>query len=70
MLPIITRAVAEWLTHWRGSLKVWDSIPGCATKIVRFKNLAINIGDCVSLIAQIPCKIMVPYISGESSPSM
>ena len=39
----IQKAVAEW----PGSQKVRGSIPA-ATKIVRYKNLAFNIGQCVS----------------------
>ena len=35
------------VTRWPGSQKVWGSIPA-ATKIVRCKNLAFNIGECVS----------------------
>ena len=35
------------VTRWPGSQKVWGSIPA-ATKIVRCKNLAFNIGVCVS----------------------
>ena len=42
------------VTRWPGSQKFWGSIPGNATKFVRCKNLAFNIGDCVSLVAQIP----------------
>ena len=35
------------VTRRLGSQKVWGSIPA-ATKIVRGKNLAFNIGECVS----------------------
>ena len=35
------------VTRWPGSQNVWGSIPA-ATKIVRCKNLAFNIGECVS----------------------
>ena len=35
------------VTRWPGSQKVLGSIPA-ATKIVRYKNLAFNIGECVS----------------------
>ena len=35
------------VTLWSGSQKVWGSIMA-ATKIVRFKKLAFNIGECVS----------------------
>ena len=31
-----------------GSQEVGGSIPGCATKFVRCKNLAFNFGECVS----------------------
>ena len=36
------------VTRWPGSQEVGSSIPGCATKFVRCKNLAFNIGECVS----------------------
>ena len=36
------------VTRWPGSQEVGGSIPGCATKFVRCKNLAFNIGECVS----------------------
>ena len=36
------------VTSWPGSQEVGGSIPGCATKFVRCKNLAFNIGECVS----------------------
>ena len=36
------------VTRWPGSQEVGGSIPGCATKVVRCKNLAFNIGECVS----------------------
>ena len=36
------------VTRWPGSQEVAGSIPGCATKFVRCKNLAFNIGECVS----------------------
>ena len=35
------------VTRWPGSPEVGGSIPA-ATKIVRCKNLAFNIGECVS----------------------
>ena len=35
------------VTRWPGSQEVGGSIPA-ATKIVRCKNLAFNIGECVS----------------------
>ena len=40
------------------TVKVWGSIPA-ATKIVRYKNLALNIGECVS-VARIPRKAVGP----------
>ena len=36
------------VTRWPGSQEVGGSIPGCATKFVRCKNLAFNFGECVS----------------------
>ena len=36
------------VTRWPGSQEVGGSIPGCATKFVRCKNLAFNVGECVS----------------------
>ena len=36
------------VTRCSGSQEVGGSIPGCATKFVRCKNLAFNIGECVS----------------------
>ena len=42
-----TESRGRVVTHWPGSQKVWGSIPA-ATKIVRCKNLAFNIGECVS----------------------
>ena len=44
---IVTESRGRVVTRLPGSQKVWGSIPG-ATKIVRFKNLAFNIGECVS----------------------
>ena len=41
----LERAVAEW--PWPGSQEVGGSIPA-VTKIVSCKNLAFNIGECVS----------------------
>ena len=35
------------VSRWPGSQKVWGLFPA-ATKIVRCKNLAFNIGQCVS----------------------
>ena len=52
--------MAEWLTRWHGSPTAWGSISGCATKIVRCKNLAIKIKDCVSLVVCIPRKAIGP----------
>ena len=52
ILPTSTLHVAESrgrvVTRWPGSQEVGGSIPGCATKFVRCKNLAFNIGECVS----------------------
>ena len=45
---IITESRGRVVTRWPGSQEVGDSIPGCATKFVRCKNLAFNIGQCVS----------------------
>ena len=42
-----TESRGRVVTRWPGSQKVWGSIP-VATKIVRCKNLAFNIGECVS----------------------
>ena len=36
------------VTRWPGSQEVGGSFPGCATKFVICKNLAFNIGECVS----------------------
>ena len=36
------------VTRWPGSQEVGGSIPA-ATEIVRCKNLALNIGECVSM---------------------
>ena len=43
-----TESRGRVVTHWPGSQEVGGSIPGCATKFVRCKNLAFNIGECVS----------------------
>ena len=56
------------VTHWPGSQEVGGSIPA-ATKIVRCKNLAFNIGVCLPWLGY-HVKPLVPCISEESSPSM
>ena len=38
------------------------------TKIVRCKSLAFNIGDCVSLMAQIPLTAVSPMYIGKAIP--
>ena len=43
-----TESRGRVVTRWPGSQEVGGSIPGCATKFVRCKNLAFNIGECVS----------------------
>ena len=45
---ILTESRGRVVTRWPGSQEVGGSIPGCATKFVRCKNLAFNIGECVS----------------------
>ena len=57
------------VTRWPGSQEVGGSIPGCATKFVRCKNLAFNIGECLPWLGY-HVKLLVPCISGESSLSM
>ena len=48
-LPYLTtESRGRVVTRWPGSQEVGGSIPGCATKFVRCKNLAFNIGECVS----------------------
>ena len=54
------------VTLWPGSQEVGGSIPA-ATKIVRCKNLAFNIGECVS-VARIPCKAVGPMYIGSVIP--
>ena len=56
--------MTEWLACRSGSAKVWGSMSGCATKIVRCKNLAFNIGECVSQWLGYHVKLLVPCISG------
>ena len=46
--PTIPQPLPSTSTRWPGSQEVRGSIPGCATKFVRCKNLAFNIGECVS----------------------
>ena len=48
--------------------EAWASNPGCATKVERCKNLAFNIGDCVPLMAQIPCKAVGPMYIRRTIP--
>ena len=55
-------------TRRPGSAKVFGSNPGCATKIVRHKNLAVNIGDCGSRVARVPCKAVGPMYIGRAIP--
>ena len=43
----ISESRGRVVTRWPGSQEVGGSIPA-ATKIVRCKNLAFNIGECVS----------------------
>ena len=43
-----TESRGRVVTRWPGSQAVGGSIPCCATKFVRCKNLAFNIGECVS----------------------
>ena len=45
---ITTESRGRVVTRWPGSQEVGGLIPGCATKFVRCKNLAFNIGECVS----------------------
>ena len=45
---VLTESRGRVVTRWPGSQEVGGSIPGCATKFVRCKNLAFNIGECVS----------------------
>ena len=47
-LYYISESRGRVVTRWPGSQEVGGSIPGCATKFVRCKNLAFNIGECVS----------------------
>ena len=47
IITIITESRGRVVTRWPGSEEVGGSIPA-ATKIVRCKNLAFNIGECVS----------------------
>ena len=62
----------NWLpsgyTRRPGSAKVWGSNLDCATKTVRCKNLALNFGNCVSLMAWIPCKAVGPMYIGRAFP--
>ena len=52
------------VTRWPGSQEVGGSIPA-ATKIVRCKNLAFNIGElCLPWLGN-HVKLLVPCISGE-----
>ena len=48
-LYLCTESRGRVVTRWPGSQEVGGSFPGCATKFfVRCKNLAFNIGECVS----------------------
>ena len=47
-LLVTIESCGRVVTRWPGSQEVGGSIPGCATKFVRCKNLAFNIGECVS----------------------
>ena len=47
------------VTRWPGSQEVGGSIPGCATKFVRCKNLAFNL-ESASPVAWIPHKAVGP----------
>ena len=47
------------VTRWPGSQEVGGSIPGCATKFVRCKNLALIL-ESVSPVARIPRKAVGP----------
>ena len=44
----LSESCGRVVTRWPGSQEVGGSIPGCATKFVMCKNLAFNIGECVS----------------------
>ena len=59
----LTESRGRVVTHWPGSQEVGGSIPGCATKFIRCKNLAFNIGECVS-VARIPRKAVGPMYIG------
>ena len=48
------------VTRWPGSQEVGGSIPGCATKFVRCKNLAFNIGVCLPWLGFLPRKAVGP----------
>ena len=48
---------------WSGSPKVWGSISGCATKIVRCKNLAFNMKTVCLLWLGYHVKPYIPCIS-------
>ena len=67
-VPFYPESCGRVVTRWPGSQKVGGSITA-ATKIVRCKNLAFNNGGCVSHGSD-TIKLLVPCISGESSPSM
>ena len=43
----LTESRGRVVTLWPGSQEVWGLIP-VATKVVRCKNLAFNMGECVS----------------------
>ena len=55
------------VTHWPGSQEVGGSIPGCATKFVRCKNLALTL-ESVSPMARIPHQAVGPIYIGRVIP--
>ena len=57
----IGRTRGRVVTRWPGSQEVGGSIPGCATKFVRCKNLAFNIGECLPWLGY-HVKLLVPCI--------
>ena len=54
-----TESRGRVVTCWPGSQEVGGSIPGCATKFVRCKNLAFTL-ESVSPVARIPRKAVGP----------
>ena len=60
------------VTRWPGSQEVGGSIPGCATKFVRCKNLAFNIGDRVipehvkdPRVPVDKSRVLIPGVTGQ-----